>query len=177
MGSKVERVKRRREKKTRRAQMEMVDWALLRSWAELVRLRRVLNGDGNEEDGEENIVFFLEIRLLLLGSSCSSGKKTKKIPIPQPSVLLLLFLGFAVNAIPLFGSSLYLYIFKFLYRDSRTAPLCLLALNIFFFRLIGGAPLHFLSLVVYSLVFVVTLELKLKGGYLGSKIRKRVFKS
>lgn len=108
MGSKVERVKRRREKKTRRAQMEMVDWALQRSWAELVRLRRVLNGDGNEEDGEENIVFFLEIRLivlLLLGSCCSSGKKTKKNPIPQPSVLLLLlFLGFAVNAIPLFGS-------------------------------------------------------------------------
>lgn len=123
MGSKVERVKRRREKKTRRAQMEMVDWALQRSWAELVRLRRVLNGDGNEEDGEENIVFSLEIRLivlLLLGSCCSSGKKTKKNPIPQPSVLLLLlFLGFAVNAIPLFGSlaffSICMYIFKFLY--------------------------------------------------------------
>lgn len=159
MGSKVERVKRRREKKTRRAQMEMVDWALQRSWAELVRLRRVLNGDGNEEDGEENIVFFLEIRLivlLLLGSCCSSGKKTKKNPIPQPSVLLLLlFLGFAVNAIPLFGS-LALWLFSlsvcislnFSIVSTETAPLCLLALNIFFFRLIGGAPLHFLSLVL-----------------------------
>lgn len=62
-GSKVERVKRRRVKKKRSAQMDMVDWALQRRWLEVVRLR---GGDEEEEeeDGEKRlVVFFLSISM------------------------------------------------------------------------------------------------------------------
>lgn len=97
LGSNVERVKRRRVRKMRRAQMEIVDWALERIWLEFVRLRSVLTV-------VIVLVLFLLLLLMLLFlllimaacSSSSSGKNTKKKPIPQPSVL---FLPFAINPI------------------------------------------------------------------------------
>ena len=78
VGSNVERVKRRRVMKTIKAQMEMVDCALVK----MLELW-ILVVDFKEEEEEEKRFFFL----LIMGSS--SGKKTRRKPIPQPSLLLL----------------------------------------------------------------------------------------
>lgn len=76
LGSKDESVKRRRVKKIKRAQIEIVDCVLVKIWFEFVLLRIELNfGDLNGEnvdDGVEELKF-----------CCSSGKKTKKIPIAR----------------------------------------------------------------------------------------------
>ena len=79
MGSKVERVKRSKEKKTSNAQMEIVDWAFETRWTEFVRRRSVLNVI-------EGFNFF--VLGLLISSSSSSGKKMRKKPIPQISAAL-----------------------------------------------------------------------------------------
>lgn len=82
VGSNVERVKRRRVMKTIKAQMEMVDCALVKMlelWILVVDFKE----EEEEEEEEEKRFFFL----LIMGSS--SGKKTRRKPIPQPSLLLL----------------------------------------------------------------------------------------
>lgn len=88
MGSKVERVKRRRVMKTKRAQMEIVDWAFdRRRLLELVRLKIVHvfdddeeeEGDGEEDDEEEKSLLLLSTMVVPL----SYGKKTRSKPIPK----------------------------------------------------------------------------------------------
>ena len=84
VGSNVERVKRRRVMKTIKAQMEMVDCALVKMlelWILVVDFKE----EEEEEEEEEKRFFFL----LIMGSS--SGKKTRRKLIPQLS--LLRFLG------------------------------------------------------------------------------------
>ena len=56
----------------------------------MVDLKEFEDGDEDDED-EEKRLFFL---LLLISMGSSSGKKTRKNPIPQPS---LLFFAFAIN--------------------------------------------------------------------------------
>lgn len=82
MGSKVERVNKSKEKKTSKAQIEIVDWALETRWTELVRRRRVLN-----------VIEGFNFLLLISSSSSSSGKKMRKKPIPQISVAVVDFDG------------------------------------------------------------------------------------
>ncbi|PON38864.1 hypothetical protein PanWU01x14_309530, partial [Parasponia andersonii] len=110
LGSKVERVKRRRVMKTRRAQIEMVDWALVRRRFELVRLITELGivvvevvglvvlvvEEFGEEEGEEKSLFLSTMAEL------SSGKKTRRRPIPQLSLELLALIA-AVKPIFDFG--------------------------------------------------------------------------
>lgn len=101
-GSKVERVKRRRVRKTRRAQMEIVDWALERiRLLELVLLKTVhvleeeeeegVEDDGEEVEEEEKSLVVLS-RMAVVVPPLSSGKNTRSKPIPQFSLLLLLLL-------------------------------------------------------------------------------------
>lgn len=102
VGSKVDRVKRRRVMKMRRAQMEMVDWALEMRRLEGVRLRVLLmiglkQLEDEEDDDEDDVVEEEEKRsvfFLLISMDSSSGKSTRRKPIPQPSLLPL---AFAVN--------------------------------------------------------------------------------
>ena len=54
-----------------------------------------------EEDGDEAEEKSLLFLLLLISMGSSSGKKTRKNPIPQPS---LLFLAFATKPIDRFDS-------------------------------------------------------------------------
>lgn len=108
LGSKVERVNRRRVTKTKRAQMEIVDWALERMTLEaLLLLKLGFGGDEEEEeeddgtegdDGEEIKSLFLSTMGLL-----SSGKKTRRRPMPQFSLLLplLLLLDLAFAEMPI----------------------------------------------------------------------------
>lgn len=105
VGSNVERVKRRRVMKKIKAQMEMVDCALVKMlevW--------VLVVDFKEEEEEENRFFLL----LIMGSS--SGKKTRRKPIPQLSLPLL---GLAESETPISSISLNLAL----------SPFCLLLLS------------------------------------------------
>lgn len=109
VGSKEERVKKRRERKTRRAQIEMVDWALerRRGYDEAAAERRVSGGEGGGvllwmvDLKELEMVVLLILSMGEEDCSCSlSGKKTRKKPSPQLSLLLLLsLLPFAVNPI------------------------------------------------------------------------------
>lgn len=105
-GSKVERVKRRRVRKTKRAQIEIVDCAFVNKTLEFVLLI----------DGIERlllvvlllltilllleVLFVLPVLPLLLPSS---GKKTRRKPMPQFSLLLLSLFGlaFAVKVKPI----------------------------------------------------------------------------
>lgn len=101
-GSKVERVKRRRVRKTERAQIEIVDCAFVNKTLEFVLLidgiKRLLL-----------VVLLLSTTLLLLEVLFvlplllpSSGKNTRRKPVPQFSLLLLLFgLSFAVKVKPI----------------------------------------------------------------------------
>lgn len=94
VGSNVERVKRRRVMKKIKAQMEMVDCALVKMlelWVLVVDFKE----EGEEE--EENRFFLL----LIMGSS--SGKKTRRKPIPQLSLPLL---GLAESETPIASISL-----------------------------------------------------------------------
>lgn len=88
--------------KTRRAQIEMVDWALVRRRLELVLLIIELvvvvvevgldvRDEFGEEEGEEKSLFLSTMADELL---LSSGKKTRRRPIPQLwSLELLAFLA------------------------------------------------------------------------------------
>lgn len=102
-GSKVERVKRRRVRKTERAQIEIVDCAFVNKTLEFVLLidgiKRLLL-----------VVLLLSTTLLLLEVLFvlplllpSSGKNTRRKPVPQFSLLLLLLFGlsFAVKVKPI----------------------------------------------------------------------------
>lgn len=116
LGSKVERVKKSRVMKTRRAQIEMVDWALVRMRLELLRLKEVepvrprddlVVEDGEEEDAEPGE----RARSLLVGealgpgvlsrSSSSSGKKTRRRPMPRLSVLVQVLFCLALAELPI----------------------------------------------------------------------------
>lgn len=105
-GSKVERVKRRRVRKTERAQIEIVDCAFVNKTLEFVLLidgiKRLLL-----------VVLLLSTTLLLMEILFvppvlplllpSSGKNTRRKPVPQFSLLLLLLFGlsFAVKVKPI----------------------------------------------------------------------------
>jgi len=115
VGSKVERVKRRRVMKRKRAQMDMVDWAL-----EIIALEVLLllmldlinegeeaeeeeedvggGGGGGDEEGEEEEEEEKRVILSTMGWLSSWGKKTRSKPMPQFSLLwlLLLFVSLAL---------------------------------------------------------------------------------
>lgn len=100
VGSKVERVKRRRVRKRKRAQIEMVDWALVRiGLFELVLLMFFeeliqFEVDGEDDEGEEEEEDKGMVVAAVAAEELSSGKKTRRKPMPQLS--LLLALDFAV---------------------------------------------------------------------------------
>lgn len=127
-GSKVERVKRRRVRKTERAQIEIVDCAFVNKTLEFVLLidgiKRLLL-----------VVLLLSTTLLLLEVLFvlpllplllpSSGKNTRRKPVPQFSLLLLLFgLSFAVKVKPIslsFSFSLSLHLISDYLRANRAS--------------------------------------------------------
>lgn len=91
--------------KTKRAQIEMVDWALVRRRFELLLLITVAaevaeieelgEEEGEEEEDEEKSLFFSTMAEL------SSGKKTRRSPIPQNSLELILDLEDEEKANPI----------------------------------------------------------------------------
>lgn len=128
-GSKVERVKRRRVRKTERAQIEIVDCAFVNKTLEFVLLidgiKRLLL-----------VVLLLSTTLLLLEVLFvlpllplllpSSGKNTRRKPVPQFSLLLLLLFGlsFAVKVKPIslsFSFSLSLHLISDYLRANRAS--------------------------------------------------------
>jgi hypothetical protein len=117
VGSKVERVKRRRVMNRKRAQMEMVDWALEIIALEVVLLLLLLDfneegeeeidgGCGEDEDGEEEEEEEEEgeksLFLSTMGWLSSFGKKTRSKP------MLLFVLALAFGESPIFVFSLLL---------------------------------------------------------------------
>lgn len=145
----MERVKSRRVMKTRRAQIEMVDWALeRRTLLELLRLKEDgSEGEGVEEEAEEveeeeeeveeesllllsTMALALALELVLL----SSGKKTRSKPIPQFSPLLLglllMLLGLALAVKPM-------SLFVILYVLSLSLSSLFSLLSLSFSRLVG----------------------------------------
>lgn len=103
VGSKVERVKRRSVRKSRRTQIEMVDCVFVRmGLLELVLLMSLLILVGIEV-GLALSTMAVEVVVVVEeeAAELSSGKKTKNNPMPQFS-LLLLALDLAVIPISLF---------------------------------------------------------------------------
>lgn len=105
VGSKVERVNRRSVRKSRRTQIEMVDWVLVRmGLLGLILLMVVLPILLGVEWGVTLPTMGLEGVMAeeAAAAGFSSGKKTKSNPMPQFSLLVLAFHLGAVMAISLF---------------------------------------------------------------------------
>lgn len=111
----MERVKTRRVMKRKRAQMEIVDWALEIIALEVVLLLLLLDfneeeegeeeidsggGEDEEGDGEEEEEGEKSLFLSTMGWLSSSGKKTRSKP------MLLFVLALAFGEIPIFVFSL-----------------------------------------------------------------------
>ena len=90
--------------KTKRAQIEMVDWALVRrrfelllliTVAELAEIEEFGEEEGEEEEDEEKSLFVSTMAEL------PSGKNTRRSPIPQNSLELILDLEDEEKANPI----------------------------------------------------------------------------